>query len=265
MKNLFSQDTLHTVTEANINFYATPFVHPKRKMSEHDFIYMLQGEWKFGQNKRVYNLKKDHILILAANQKHYGISPCQAGTKTMYFHVSYENGDIIADSPENNTEYIDTLIDVSQNKNIKKLFSQTVNAKLSGSMRKANLYFELLLLELKQLNNATSDTTIAEKIKNIIHQNPEYFFTNKELSDKVNVSLKTAENKFKAEFGVTIHKYILNIRINEAKKMLLTTEHSLATIAENVGFNSNTHFSSYFKQVIGISPLEFRKQFKNKL
>ena len=65
--------------------------------------------------------------------------------------------------------------------------------------------------------------------------------------------------------GTSIHKYILNIRINEAKKMLLTTEHSLATIAENVGFNSNTHFSSYFKQVMGISPLEFRKQFKNKL
>lgn len=65
--------------------------------------------------------------------------------------------------------------------------------------------------------------------------------------------------------GTSVHKYILNIRINEAKKLLLTTEQSLTYIAENVGFNSNTHFSNYFKQVIGISPLEFRKQFKNKL
>lgn len=65
--------------------------------------------------------------------------------------------------------------------------------------------------------------------------------------------------------NTSLHKYILNMRINEAKKILLNTDFSLAVIAEKVGFNSNTYFSSYFKQVVGISPLEFRKRFKNKI
>lgn len=260
MKNFFSQDKLHTVSEANINFYAIPFVHPKRKMAEHDFIYMLEGQWKFGQNKKVYDLKKDHILILSANQKHYGISPCSAGTKTMYFHVKSEDGDVCADSFTDNTDCIDTLIDVSKNKNIKKLFSEIVNANLSGNTRKSNIYFELLLMELKQINNSSPDATVAEKIKNIIHRNPEYFFSNKELSERVNVSLKTAENKFKAEFGATIHQYILNFKINEAVNFFNAyPEMSIKEISANLGFYDEYHFSKQFKKIKGVSPNEYKK------
>ena len=72
MKNIFS-DARHTVTEANINYYATQFVHPKRTIRQHDFIYLLDGEWKIGQNGKEYELKKDSLLILGANQQHYGV------------------------------------------------------------------------------------------------------------------------------------------------------------------------------------------------
>ena len=66
--------------------------------------------------------------------------------------------------------------------------------------------------------------------------------------------------------GVSTSNYYTNYwRIDEAKKMLLNTDHSLTDIAEKVGFHSNTHFSSYFKQFIGISPLRFRKEYQNKL
>ena len=70
---------------------------------------------------------------------------------------------------------------------------------------------------------------------------------------------------FLTHTNTSLHKYILNVRINEAKKILMNTDLSLAAIAEKVGFNSNTHFSSYFKQVVGLSPLEFRKRFRNKI
>ena len=41
------------------------------------------------------------------------------------------------------------------------------------------------------------------------------------------------------------------------------TLESAISIAERVGFNSNTHFSEYFKQVEGVPPMEFRKRMKN--
>jgi len=263
MKNVFSQEKLHTVTEANINYYANPFVHPKRIMKDHDFIYLISGKWKFGQNKKVYDLKKDHILILAANHKHYGISPCEAGTKTMYFHADCIQGDYSAESLRENTDFISTLIDVSSNQNIKKLFSYIVNSKLSDEQRKADLGLELLLSELSHLQIYSTDNTVAGKIKNIIHQNPESFFSNSELAKKVNVSVKTAENKFKAEFGITIHQYIIAFKIEEAVSYFNSfPKMSIKEISANLGFYDEYHFSKSFKKHKSVSPAEYRKLIK---
>ena len=262
MKNVFSNEKMHTVTEANINFYAKPFVHPKRKMSEHDFIYLLSGEWKFGQNDKTYTLKEDCLLILGGGNLHYGISPCLPETKTMYFHVSREEGDFSGEKiPQNyNGVCCASLINASNNKKIKRIFSEIVNCKLSGNQRKANLYFELLICELSEAEAYNTDTATAEKIKNIIHRNPERFFGNKELAEMVNVSLKTAETKFKAMFGMTIHQYMLDFKIKQAISYFdVFPEISIKEIALNLGFYDEYHFSRQFKKITGIAPIKYKK------
>lgn len=255
MKNIFDINLKYSVNEANINFYANPFVHPKRTMREYDFIYMLQGEWKIGQNDEVFELKKDFLLILAANTCHFGISPCSANTKTMYFHV-------LCDSDIANDKIcIESLTDASVNKNIRKCFLNVVNSKLSQNQDKADLYFKLLLCELKENNTHTADSDTATKIRTIIHNNPEKFFSNKDLAMMINVSVKTAENKFKAMFDTTIHKYILDFKINEAVSYFEKfPEISIKEVAYNLGFYDEYHFSKQFKKITSLSPREYRKK-----
>ena len=48
MEKIFLPNVLYRIREANINYYKTPFVHPRRKMDEYDFIYLLEGEWTLG-------------------------------------------------------------------------------------------------------------------------------------------------------------------------------------------------------------------------
>ncbi len=255
MINTFDVNAKCSITEANINFYANPFVHPKRTMREYDFIYMLQGKWKLGQNDEIFDLKKDSLLILAANTCHFGISPCSANTKTMYFHVLCE---------ENITDdkiCIESLTDASLNKTIKKCFLNIVNSKLSQNQLKSDLYFKLLLCELKENSQHTSDSNVASKIMTIIHNNPEKFFTNKELATMINVSVKTAENKFKAMYGVTIHQYILDFKVNEAISYFEKfPEISIKETAYNLGFYDEYHFSKQFKKTMGLSPKEYRSK-----
>ena len=46
---------------------------------------------------------------------------------------------------------------------------------------------------------------------------------------------------------------------------MLSSDLPLSVIAEQVGFNSNSYFSTYFRQVTGLSPAQFRKKYKNTL
>lgn len=263
MKNVFCLKKRHSITEAKINYYTNSFVHPKRKMAEHDFIYMLEGEWKLGQNNNTYNLEKDSLIILGANNTHYNVSPCLPGTKTMHFHVSCENGDGFVEKDSeipNDSVYVDIFFDFSGNKNVKKIFSEIVSQKLSGNQTKANILFDMLLLELLKKQDSEKDNRIEFKIKKIIHNNPEKFFSNNDLAKMVNVSVKTAESKFKAMYKMTIHQYILDFKIQQA--MLYFKDFPKMTIKEisyNLGFYDEYHFSKQFKNLVGISPSMYKK------
>ncbi len=257
METRFSIETNNVITEANINFYSTPFVHPKRKMKEHDFIYLIDGIWKFGQNEEVFEMHKDDILILSAEQTHFGITPCKANTKTMYFHVSCP----CIDEKEQNQIVLQSLCNVSLNKNIKKIFSEIVNAKLLQNQNKANVYFKLLLLELQENKSNSTLNDVSSQIKTIIHNHPESFFSNQSLAKAVNVSTKTAENKFKAKYGISIHKYILEFKIHEAISYFkIYPDMSIKEVAINLGFYDEYHFSNQFKKAIGISPKKYKNQ-----
>lgn len=253
MITIFPENAHYTISEANINFYANPFVHPRRKMKDHDFIYILHGEWKFGQDTEQYTATRDSVLILSANHTHFGLAPCLPNTKTMYFHVNCDEKSLGTDI------LLDSLTDASSNPNIKKYFSEIVNCKLQGKQKQADIFFKLLLCELCE-PITISKNDIAIKIQKIIHNNPEKFFSNKNLAEKCNISIKTAENRFKEAFGITIHQYILEFKMNEAVNYFEKfPEITAKEVAYNLGFYDEYHFSKQFKKIKMLSPSKYKK------
>ena len=123
----------------------------------------------------------------------------------------------------------------------------------------------LTRLHRQSLEGSETAANAVSRILSYIRENYDKEITNEMLSEMSGYHEYHLNRLFTKHVGLTVHNYILSVRIDEAKKMLLNTDHSLTDIAEKVGFHSNTHFSSYFKQFIGISPLRFRKEYQNKL
>lgn len=62
---------------------------------------------------------------------------------------------------------------------------------------------------------------------------------------------------FRKKVGVNITDYIADVRIAQAKKMLLAGNIKIGEIAEKVGFNNPSYFHKIFKKTVGVTPKEY--------
>ncbi|MGT2799420.1 response regulator transcription factor [Streptococcus marmotae] len=63
----------------------------------------------------------------------------------------------------------------------------------------------------------------------------------------------------KKELGLPFQDYLIQERMKRAKLLLLTTDLKIYEIAEQVGFEDMNYFSQRFKQIVGVTPRQFKK------
>ena len=78
------------------------------------------------------------------------------------------------------------------------------------------------------------------------------------LSIKCHHDYSYLSNLFTTTEGQTIEKYLINLRIERVKELLIYNELSLNEIADKMHYSSAAYLSSQFKKIIGISPSHFR-------
>ena len=64
---------------------------------------------------------------------------------------------------------------------------------------------------------------------------------------------------FKKNFGTTPYTYVLNKKINFAKKLLIDTNLSVKEISTKLCFSDEYYFSNIFKEKVGCSPSQYRR------
>lgn len=78
----------------------------------------------------------------------------------------------------------------------------------------------------------------------------------------VAVSRRSLEIHFQQAMGRTIHQEITRVRIDHARKLLITSDWSMPVIADACGFGFASQFSHAFKRETGLPPQQFRNQFR---
>ena len=84
------------------------------------------------------------------------------------------------------------------------------------------------------------------------------------LAERVHFSPSYLSARFKEKWGMPLIRYVNCRRIERAKELLVTSEHTLDEIASAIGFCSIHYFSRFFKQKVGISPNVYRISHRKK-
>ncbi|HHW49815.1 MAG TPA: helix-turn-helix domain-containing protein [Clostridiaceae bacterium] len=115
-------------------------------------------------------------------------------------------------------------------------------------------------------DNITEEDSKSYKYKTLMQNVIEYIndsFTNPSLSqtkvaDHFGISTYSLSRLFKEHIGIGFTEYITAKRIDYAKRLLLTTDKTVAEIGCEVGIPNANYFSKLFKANCGVSPTKFR-------
>ncbi len=81
------------------------------------------------------------------------------------------------------------------------------------------------------------------------------------LADNFHLSSQYISQLFKSEIGVNFLAYLTNIRMEQAKKLLISTDLAIAEIADRCGYGDYRVFTKVFKKSEGITPSQYRREF----
>ncbi|WP_419884896.1 response regulator transcription factor [Paenibacillus sp. B-A-8] len=106
----------------------------------------------------------------------------------------------------------------------------------------------------------THSNLIVQKAKEYIDENyAQKGLTIHDVAKKNHVSPNYLSYLFKKNTGYNLWEYVIKLRMEESREMILNTDLRRYEIAERVGYESPEHFSKIFKKYYGISPSELKK------
>lgn len=126
------------------------------------------------------------------------------------------------------------------------------------------LYKKILLLINKfQSNTHLSDEILSKEISLYITNNyTDSAISLDSIASALNIDKSTVSSLIKSSFGISFHTYLENIRIETAKKLIISTNKNIQDILYEVGFTNKQTFIRSFKKITGCTPSQYRHDSK---
>lgn len=215
-------------------------------------------------NEVKYDIEQYSLIVCKPGDVRYSVNPF----KCYYLYISAEDG-IIKD-------ILDSLPPQMQAFNAKILLDRFFSLlKYPAKRNEEQPYAELRIVghvheivfrlaenrdfyEKQKFVNVNVSKAITEA-KRFIMKNYNRNIQLKDVANHVFLSPNYFHKLFTQVTGITPHQYIINQKINAAKKMLLESDATITDIIINCGFSSQSYFNAIFKREVKITPNDYRK------
>lgn len=100
--------------------------------------------------------------------------------------------------------------------------------------------------------------TMIDKINHYIHEHYAEEIGRNEIAGMFYLTPEHLAKSYKKKTGINLKDYINEYRIEKAKELLKSGERNVSDIAEAVGFDNFSYFSTLFKKITGVSPKNYK-------
>ena len=224
-------------------------------------LFIDEGELEVSYNGALFTAQKNDVVVIDCRHEHS--YHAWDGLQFHYFHFTgpqaeayahllheLNHGALLHDA---NSTVLDNIF-----QNLLRLAQSQLNAQ---NEHRISVYLHMALCELTE--TCYSIPTVAnESIDRAIRFMQEHIteaVSLDEIAAHVGLSKFHFNRQFKQHIGMTPHQYFINLRVQYAKRLLLTTHESIEAVAELCGFDNTSNFIRLFKQRAGMTPTAFRK------
>ncbi len=237
--------------------FGTLDVSPKRKVTKFEIEFYLEDGKTTTTDDCTYEIKKDYIQIAKPGQVRHSQLPFRTA------YIKFDADGELAEKLRSIPEYfcnshpqriynkLDEIILLNEGDNQYLLYSRLLSL--------LNLVF--YDAEIPESRNGKNYETIVQA-KRYIESHSDSQIKLKDIADSVHLSEIYFHNIFKESVGVSPHQYLINCRIENAKKLLWNTDISICEVAEKSGFGCQQYLNKVFKKETGTTPAAYRKNFQ---
>lgn len=124
------------------------------------------------------------------------------------------------------------------------------------------LLIEIIIETMRKASPDAAGTVYSKSTERICRYISEHYreeITLSGICEETGYSVPYVSRKFREENGMTFSRYLQQMRINEARRLLAESDKKIIEIAEYIGYSDIKFFNSLFKKLTGKTPREYRR------
>ena len=264
-----------TKTDFGVDLYANSyrnFVYPKHFHETFLIQIIDEGQNQFYCNGTNYQVSRKELVLINPGEVHTGFASKNEFLSYKVFYPELEN--LMALDEESfspavkdfTLKFTKTVIrDEEIIKNIRSLYSMCRFPEDELMIKET--YQQVLLAIIKKYGitklsfeeNVRQYSSVIRQAQEFIHDNLEKKLSLDKIAQQACLSPFHFLRVFKKFTGITLHQYIISLRVEKSKHLLQKKGVKIGDIYYKTGFQDHTHFTKVFKKLTGLKPKSYKK------
>lgn len=228
-------------------------------------LYFIMDGEGFGKiDSTEFYVQPGQFILIPSNSVHSFSTSSSNSIKKYFCHFISKTGDLELFEFFKIPYYIDKVDNIILKELFEKLVTNLASNNYMSILRVKSVMLEIIIYYFDNIQSekiemvSSKSTEIISRVVKYISNNLSKNISINDLAELVYLHPNYFIKFFKKHMGSSPKNYINKLRLEKAKKLLITTEMNITDISREIGYSDTCYFSKYFKKNTGFTPTEFK-------